>query len=268
VPWHGTLVFESVIEEERTGNGTLAARLRDSLPIDAAIIPEITSEEIHAANLGVLWAELRVDGLSSYVGRAGESVNAVSVGMELARRVESLAHSLNDGFNNPLYAFARAPMTVNIGSFHGGDWPSAVPTDCSIGIRMSFPPDWPVDRAKELLEETISSAGEEIPWLREHPPRIRYHGFVAEGWQIDEQSSLLGVLKDSYEDEYQRDPTVVGALGTADARYFGDAGVDALYFGPSGGGMHGPDEYVDLDSVQRVARVFARAILRYCGADG
>lgn len=38
-------------------------------------------------------------------------------------------------------------------------------------------------------------------------------------------------------------PAGLGKMyGTADARYFADVGIPAIYYGPAGGGMHAPDE--------------------------
>lgn len=50
-------------------------------------------------------------------------------------------------------------------------------------------------------------------------------------------------------------------FGTADARYFADRQIPAVYYGPAGGDMHAPDEWVNLDSARRVARVLARTIV-------
>jgi acetylornithine deacetylase len=50
----GDVVFESVLEEECTGNGTLAARLHGP-DVDAAVIVESTGEDVQIANPGVLW---------------------------------------------------------------------------------------------------------------------------------------------------------------------------------------------------------------------
>ena len=45
-------------------------------------------------------------------------------------------------------------------------------------------------------------------------------------------------------------------FGTADARYFADRRIPAVYYGAAGGGMgHSPDEWVDLASVRRVFNV-------------
>jgi acetylornithine deacetylase len=54
-------------------------------------------------------------------------------------------------------------------------------------------------------------------------------------------------------------------FGTADARYFADSGIPAVYYGPAGGGMHAPDEWVAVESFRRVARVLARTITGWCG---
>lgn len=54
-------------------------------------------------------------------------------------------------------------------------------------------------------------------------------------------------------------------FGTADARYFADRNIPAVYYGPAGGGMHAPDEWVGLASVRRVARVLAGTIAGWIG---
>jgi succinyl-diaminopimelate desuccinylase len=43
----------------------------------------------------------------------------------------------------------------------------------------------------------------------------------------------------------------VGRDGASDAISFLEAGIPAVEFGPSGGGHHGPDEWVSISSMQR-----------------
>ena len=55
----------------------------------------------------------------------------------------------------------------------------------------------------------------------------------------------------------------VGRDGASDAVAFQKAGVPAVEFGPSGGGHHGPDEWVSIDSLARYRRAlvdFARSV--------
>ena len=54
--------------------------------------------------------------------------------------------------------------------------------------------------------------------------------------------------------------------GTTDARFFNLLyGVPATCYGPVGGNLHAPDEWVDLDSVRQVTRVLALTALDWCG---
>jgi succinyl-diaminopimelate desuccinylase len=43
----------------------------------------------------------------------------------------------------------------------------------------------------------------------------------------------------------------VGRDGASDAASFIEAGIPAVEFGPTGGGHHGPEEWVSLASLQR-----------------
>jgi acetylornithine deacetylase/succinyl-diaminopimelate desuccinylase-like protein len=82
-PLRGTVVFESVIEEE-CGGAVAAAREHGST-VDAAPIPEITGEDIQIANLGVLWFRR---------GRGREAGHGfgIDVDVPIARLLRSVVH--------------------------------------------------------------------------------------------------------------------------------------------------------------------------------
>jgi acetylornithine deacetylase len=103
------------------------------------------------------------------------------------------------------------------------------------------------------------------PWLSSAPPRLRWNGFRAHGFTIDAEHPLVRLLRDSVEQVTEAPARLSPMFGTADARYFADDGIPAVYFGPAGGGMHAPDEWVDLSSVHRVAHVLARTVVAWCG---
>ena len=260
----GDVVVESVIEEECSGNGTLAAR-RHGPPVDAALIPEISGEDVQVANTGVVWFELTVTGKAAYVGLAGESVNAVDVAMDLARALRGLPEQLNRGTRHPVYAHVENPYTLNLGVVSGGDWPSNVPLECRLGARLSFPPDWPVERAQQAVEAAVDAYATGHPWLSTTPPRLRWNGFRAHGYTIDPEHELVATLREQVGVVTGAPARVSPMFGTADARYFADDGIPAVYFGPAGGGMHAPDEWVDLASVHRVAQVLARTLVAWSG---
>jgi acetylornithine deacetylase len=259
----GDIVFESVIEEECTGNGTLAARLRGP-HVDAAIIPEVSGEDVQIANPGVLWFEVTVTGKPAYVGLAGASVNAIDVAIELVSALHEMPRELNRGFAHPAYSGYEQPLTLNVGTIRGGNWPSNVPLECVVGFRLAFPLDWSVQNAQRFVTDHIAGFAVGHPWLAEHPPTVRWHGFRAHGFSIAKDAPIVSLLM-SVIAEMTGTPAFVSPMfGTADARYFADRLIPAVYYGPAGGGMHAPDEWVDLASVRRVGGVLANTIFRWC----
>jgi acetylornithine deacetylase len=259
----GDIVFESVIEEECTGNGTLAAR-RHGPDTDAALIPEVSGEEVQIANPGVVWFEVTVTGKPAYVGLAGASVNAIDVAVDLMAAMRAWPDELNFGFDHPVYRAYDKPLTLNAGTIRGGDWPSNVPLECVVGFRMAFPLDWPVEVAQHFVTDSIARFAAGHPWLAEHPPAIRWHGFRAHGFEISPDAPIVALLTSVIADVTGAPARTSPMFGTADGRYFADCKIPAVYYGPAGGGMHAPDEWVDLASVRRVAGVLANTITRWC----
>jgi acetylornithine deacetylase len=259
----GDLVFESVIEEECSGNGTLAARRRGPR-VDAAIIPEVSGEDVQIANPGVLWFEVTVTGKPAYVGLAGASVNAIEVANDVVAALKLLPAELNEQFAHPAYEAYEHPLTINVGTIAGGDWPSNVPLECTVGFRLSYPLQWSVAQGQEFVTSRLEAFSRAHPWLREQPPALRWHGFRAHGFSIDPDEPIVALLTSTIQQETGAPARLSPMFGTADARYFADEQIPAVYYGPAGGNMHAPDEWVELDSFARVARVLARSIVEWC----
>jgi succinyl-diaminopimelate desuccinylase len=52
----------------------------------------------------------------------------------------------------------------------------------------------------------------------------------------------------------QFEPSHYADPESADVRYYSALGVPAVVFGVQGHGLHGDDEYVELDSIERYSR--------------
>ena len=72
----GDVIFQSVIEEESGGAGTLAAVLR-GYRADGAIIPEPSSMKIFPKQQGSIWYRITVKGKSAHGGTRYEGVSAI-----------------------------------------------------------------------------------------------------------------------------------------------------------------------------------------------
>ncbi len=60
--------------------------------------------------------------------------------------------------------------------------------------------------------------------------------------------------------EAGEEPVLAEGAGATDSRFFTVLGTEAVDFGPRGGGMHGVDEYVELDSLHKLPGIYLRAL--------
>jgi len=61
------------------------------------------------------------------------------------------------------------------------------------------------------------------------------------------------------------EPRCVEREGASDARHFAPLGIPTIDFGPNGANLHGPDEYVEIDSLKQLPRFYsgtARQLLK------
>ena len=73
---------------------------------------------------------------------------------------------------------------------------------------------------------------------------VRWHGFRAHGFSIAKNAPIVSLLTSVIAEMTGAPAFVSPMFGTADARYFADRLIPAVYYGPAGGGMHAPDEWV------------------------
>ena len=111
----GELAFLSVIEEECTGNGTLAA-CRAGVLADAAVLLEPTDLNLLLGGTGIVWAEIEVDGVAAHAEAADRAVNPVRFLPALLRALARLEDELNKPGDDPAFDHLPRPYNVNVGT--------------------------------------------------------------------------------------------------------------------------------------------------------
>lgn len=262
IPLKGDLKIHSVIEEECTGNGALAASLRDKA--DGCLIPESTNGRFTAAHPGVIWFRIRIEGKSAHAGWAWKGVNAIVKAVPIINALTNLNEDLNLQLH-PLWEGQHHPINLNIGAIHGGDWPSTVPGACELHCRTSFFPSTTVQEMQAKIEDAVRIAAEGDEWLNQHRPVVSYDGFRTNGVILDLNDPFVDLLKSTYTSVTGNE--IEAAIGTAvtDQRYYAFQGMPATCFGASGDLAHGTDEWLDLDSLPTVAKVIGSFVLDWCG---
>ena len=261
----GDLVLQTVIEEECTGNGALAALAR-GYGADAAIIPEPFGRRLLEAQVGVMWARVTVRGKGAHAERASDSVNAVLAALPLLEAVRELEAEVNNAPDrSPQFEGLDHPLNYNVGIMRGGDWASSVPEECVFEVRISCYPSESLEAVEARFKDRLLEAAGKDPWLSENLPSISFYAFRAEGCAIDRDEPVAASLIESHRQVTGEEPGFFSFTGTTDVRFFNlYHAIPATCYGPVGANLHAPDEWVDLESVKEVTKVLALAAMDWC----
>jgi acetylornithine deacetylase len=259
------LIVQSVIEEECTGNGALAC-LVEGYTADAAIIPE-PGEGLMSAQMGVMWLTIDVYGVPVHAAYAHTGIAAITFANYLVDELRKLEAQWNrPECRHPVYGQHEHPINFNLGRMAGGEWTSSVPTHCRVDMRLGFYPGRSCADVRQEVEALLARAHAAHPQQASVRYEVTYQGFQAEGCVVDLQSSAMQQLMQCHRDIVGSEPLLRASTATTDVRFFHLYGkIPATCYGPYGENIHGIDEWVSIDSMQRVSAVLALFIARWCG---
>ena len=263
---HAPVHVQSVVEEECTGNGTLACLLAGYVA-DAAVIAEPFGAAITTSQVGVLWFSVKIEGVPGHAAEGRNAVNAIEKSLSVIKALRVLEEEMNVDPPPPYDRFTH-PINMNIGEIHGGDWPSTVPGECVTSYRIALYPGRSVRDLQDRIEAIVAETAVGDPEIFAHPPEVIYGGFACAGYEIEEDSPLVTTLGNAFTRQAGEPPALVATTGTTDARVFGIAGIPAVCFGPFAEQAHGVNERVYLPSVVQTAQVLGLFIRDWCGLAG
>lgn len=261
----GDIIFQSVVEEESGGAGTLAAILR-GYKADAALIPEPTNMKIFPKQQGSMWFRIHVKGQSAHGGTRYEGVSAIEKSMTVVNHILQLEKTRNERVTDPLYKNIPIPFPINMGKIYGGDWPSSVADLVIIEGRMGVSPEETMDEAKREMEKWVKSLKVLDPWFEEHPPQLEWFGARWLPGAIDMEHDLMKLLIDKYKDLLNEEPVIEASpWGTDGGLLTGVGDTPSIVFGPGVTEMaHFSNEYIELDKIFEVAEIITLTLLEWC----
>jgi len=259
------VTIEGVIEEECSGNGALAC-LNAGYDAEAVLIPEPFGPTILTNQVGVLWFKISVRGAPSHVLAATSGTNAIEKSYQLISALRKLETKLNQEDIPPAYQDVNHPINLNIGIFHGGDWPSTVPATAEFHGRLSYFPGTSYEDICRKITQTVNYAAEKDPWLSENLPEIEFYGFRSDGHSVSRDLPAFTVLNDCNKTLTGQDASEYISTCTTDVRAFHFFGRgQATCFGPVAENIHAANERVNIESIIHVARTYALLLARWCG---
>jgi acetylornithine deacetylase len=250
----GSLVVAAVVDEEYASLG--AEALVKTWRADAAVVTEPTGLDVAIAHKGFQWIEIETRGQSAHGSRPDDGRDAILRMGRVLSRLESLGRRLQTRPAHPLLGSASLHASI----INGGVEMSRYPDRCCLQMeRRTLPGESPgvgLDEVETILD------------------RLRN-----DDWEFGSEARLM-CGRESYEIEREHvlptslmraaasvgcQPQRVGMTYWSDAAILGAAGIPSVLFGPGGGGLHSPEEYVWLKDVclcRDALVAFAREFLR------
>ncbi|MGI2774592.1 peptidase [Bacillus cytotoxicus] len=261
----GDIYFQSVIEEESGGAGSLAAILR-GYKADGVIIPEPTNMKFFLKQQGSMWFRLHVKGKAAHGGTRYEGISAIEKSIIVVEHVKELEQKRNDRITDPLYKEIPIPIPINIGKIEGGSWPSSVPDSLILEGRCGIAPNETIEAAKEEFETWMQQLKDKDVWFRDHPVEVEWFGARWVPGELDEKHPLITALQNNFVQIEGKNPIIEASPWGTDGGLFTQiVDVPTIIFGPGETKVaHYPNEYIEVDKMIAAAKIIACTLLDWC----
>jgi succinyl-diaminopimelate desuccinylase len=240
-----------IVPDEETGGARGSRRLAEMglLGADgvAMFTAEPTSGAIWNANRGAITLRITIRGKHAHVGLQHQGVNAFEHMLQAASALGELKREVEQ----------RKSILLMGGRVEGGTGFNAVPSECSFTVDRRINPEEDLETEKQRLLAILER-------LRSEGMRIEHEVLQeAPSAGVGADHPVARVLADSVEAVTGRAPTVSMCPGLLETRFYTQAGVPALAYGP---GLleisHGPNECVAIDALVSSCAVYALAAAR------
>ncbi|MGI6237084.1 MAG: M20 family metallopeptidase [Candidatus Excrementavichristensenella sp.] len=260
----GDILLESVVDEEYAGaNGTIAGRLA-GYNADFAIVLEPTGMNVCPACVGGLVIQLHVKGIAGMPYTGEEISNPAYDIAELIALVKRFSEKRIAETPQPaLWADTVQGAQVVITKVKAGEvgyeGQLSTPIDAWMEIVMQ---SYPGEEEEELLSALKR-------FLRENyrdPDGVtmkRMYRYCRPA-HTDPEHPAVKLLSECGM-RYTKRARICGAMFSCDMFALTELGhIPSVIFGPIGGRLHAPDEWVDLESMELCVRTLMDFIRRWC----
>jgi acetylornithine deacetylase len=243
----------------------VAPRLRG---IDACLVGEPSGWEhdwqgLHLVSRGVCCFRIRVRGTQMHSSLT-DRIPSVNASRAMAELLVSLGDELDLDFSpHPLDG---VPPTLNVGVVvSGGVYFGVVPGFAEFGCDLRTLPGMTEEGVRDALERWLARRHAADPGLDAEVVFEPGLSWVPPA-EIAPAHPLVGLTQAAAAEVLGSPPPLSVFPGATDAPWFIEAGIPTVpSFGP---GVltrcHGPNEFVDLESVHQAARIYARIAAGYC----
>jgi len=265
----GDVYVESVVDEEMGGsNGTLASRLRGH-NATACIVPEPTGMVVAPAHRGGGMWDIIIKGQPGMPFGAEALINPVYGIGHLIVAIEKWEQARNERTQtHPLYAHAPG-LPVLVCRVEAGDFVpgtgNSVPTSALIEVWAEVYPGTTQEEITNDFIGYIKQVAAEVPIIQKCEmdifPVIRF----LPGSEIPTDSPIIQTVNRHFEQVKHQAPAVHGAPFACDVYMFNlYTDTPCVLLGPRGANAHAIDEWVMMDDLVALTKIFALTAADWC----
>ena len=251
----GSLIIACVVDEEHASIGAdaLVTRYR----ADAGVVTEPTDLAIAVAHKGFEWVEIETEGRAAHGSRPGDGRDAILRMGRVLAKLEALDRQLQGGARHGLLGTASLHASL----IEGGRELSSYPDRCSLQIERRTIPGEPGGCAGSEVAAILSQLRADDEEFTA-ASRVMFH---RSPYQIDAAHELPRALVSAASGAGVA-ANVIGMSFWTDAAVLGGAGIPSVLFGPTGAGLHGLEEWVDVQSVLKCRDALVNLARAWCNS--
>ncbi len=251
----GNVIFTAVIDEEYASLGTL--ELAQRFRADGAIVAEFTELQLILAHRGFVWLEIETLGKAAHGSRPDLGVDAIAKMGPVLVALEQLNKRLLSRPSHPLLGSG----SLHASTIQGGQEPSTYPERCHLFVeRRTLPGETP-ESVEAELQEIIQNIRHSDPAFKAVISRCLDRSPL----ETPEDADIAQTLQAAAGKVLHQPLKISGVPFWTDAALLSAAGVPSVLFGPSGGGAHAVEEWVDLSSMMTCAEMYLATVREFCG---
>jgi succinyl-diaminopimelate desuccinylase len=257
-PFKGELSFSGVIDEEAYGKGAKAMMNTDLAGCDAIVLAEPysgdKSKPIPLGITGKVLYDITVKGHAAHGFRPHLGINAIEEAARLIASLDDLHMQNHPDFGQGNYCTLKIEGGYKVYSV-------VVPDRCRLEINRLLVPGESIATSVKDMEELVRSLDLEAEVdVGTKPPR--YEPFI-----VKRDEPLFKVFHEVYREVMGTEPVYAYSQGITDANIFGEKGIPCLHLGPGRGNVHQPNEYVPLEWLDPLSRMYAQIAARFLEAE-
>lgn len=250
----GDVLVAAVADEEYGSLGT--SDLIQRVKVDGAIVAEPTGLEVCLAHKGYLWIEVEVAGRAAHGSKFELGIDANMKMGHFLSRLSALERELRARPPHPLVG----PPSLHAALLSGGTGLSTYAPSSSVKIERRTVPGETEAQAVAEIQAVVDRLAAQDPDFR---AAVRPF-FVRHPFEVAPTAPIVRAVDRAAAAVLGRPARHIGDTPWMDAALLQAAGVETVVCGAAGAGAHSDVEWVDLESVVKLANILAKTAVDYC----